>query len=579
MTIHLKRLTLPSVTAKPVHSGDENSPGVHHIFPSSVAIISLLSVVAIFRVVATYATFSQTNDEPFHIAAGMEWLDRGTYTYELLHPPLARVAVALGPYLSGLRWPGSPLTEEDWLEEGTKILSAHGNYFHNLTLARLGTLPFLVLACVVVFLWADRWFGRVAAVFALLLLVCLPPLLGHAGIATTDVPVTATVAASLYVFLRWIERPDWLLTGLLGIAFGAAVASKYSAIGFLPVCVCAAAIYLGVVKRRLLFVRPLPWKRHVFRFVPAMLVALIFVWGTYHFSLRPISRPGSAHHHIDKYMSHSWMKRAAYRAVETPAPLLDLYDGLRAARTWQHDFRGYGYLFGQFHSTGCWYFFPVVILVKTPLGFLLLSGAGLATALCKNAANSWQQHLTVIFPFVILFICIASGINSGVRHILPIYPLLAVLGGYGASRLVTDGKRRWWMPTIGLVLVAWVAADSVAAHPDYLAYFNPLASAHPEMVLSDSDLDLGQDLYRLAARLRALGITQVAIKYFGTAPLELAGLPPYQELSPTTPTTGYIAISVHYSVLEHARNGSYGWLHRYQPVERVGRSIFLYRVP
>ena len=33
----------------------------------------------------------------------MEWLQYGTYTFEPLHPPLARVAVALGPYLAGLR--------------------------------------------------------------------------------------------------------------------------------------------------------------------------------------------------------------------------------------------------------------------------------------------------------------------------------------------------------------------------------------------------------------------------------------------------------------------------------------------
>jgi len=139
----------------------------------------------------TYTTFNQTYDEPFHIAAGMEWLDKGAYTYHLLHPPLARVAVALGPYLSGLRWPGSPVTYEDWRGEGNVILTAHGNYSRNLTLARIGTLPFLVLACVVVFLWAHRWFGRVAAVFALFL--CGFYLIQH-GAPPVPAPVTTGTA-------------------------------------------------------------------------------------------------------------------------------------------------------------------------------------------------------------------------------------------------------------------------------------------------------------------------------------------------------------------------------------------------
>ncbi len=94
----------------------------------------------------------------------MEWLARGTYTYEPLHPPLARVAVALGPYVAGLRlqpldntgsvaaasrpyWGGSPwgpwMTK--WVE-GNLILYSGGNYLRNLTLARLGVLPFFVLA-------------------------------------------------------------------------------------------------------------------------------------------------------------------------------------------------------------------------------------------------------------------------------------------------------------------------------------------------------------------------------------------------------------------------------------------------
>src|SRR5437899_12908192 len=58
-------------------------------------------------IIGTYPIFSHTYDEPSHIAAGMELLDRGAFTYEQQHPPLARLAVALGPYLLAARSHGA----------------------------------------------------------------------------------------------------------------------------------------------------------------------------------------------------------------------------------------------------------------------------------------------------------------------------------------------------------------------------------------------------------------------------------------------------------------------------------------
>jgi hypothetical protein len=53
--------------------------------------VVLLICLPIARLIPTYAVFSQNFDESCHIACGMEWLDRGVYTYEAQHPPLARI--------------------------------------------------------------------------------------------------------------------------------------------------------------------------------------------------------------------------------------------------------------------------------------------------------------------------------------------------------------------------------------------------------------------------------------------------------------------------------------------------------
>src|SRR6266700_1125318 len=96
-----------------------------------------------------------------HIAGGIEWWDTWTYTLETKHTPLARVSVALGPYLAGVRWMGFKAWRDTY-----PILTTTGNYWHNLTLGRLGVLPYFIIATLVVFFWTKRLFGAPAAVLA-----------------------------------------------------------------------------------------------------------------------------------------------------------------------------------------------------------------------------------------------------------------------------------------------------------------------------------------------------------------------------------------------------------------------------
>jgi len=114
------------------------------------------------------------------------------------------------------------------------------------------------------------------------------------------------------------------------------------------------------------------------------------------------------------------------------------------------------------------------------------------------------------------------------------------------------------------------------AHPDYLAYFNIIAADKPEDYLVDSDLDWGQDLRRLSARLAELKIPAVSFAYLGTANLAQEHLPPFVRLAPDERATGWVAVSELARV--HAPR-HYGWLDAYTPRERIGKTIDLYFVP
>lgn len=161
----------------------------------------LIVLISLLLAASTWPAYSHTWDEPEHLAAGMELLDLGRYEYDTEHPPIARVLIALGPYLAGARSYGTP--PPDGVQEGIDILYGTGHYELFLTLARLGALPFLALLLVAMWLWARRVAGSDReASLAVLLLASVPPVLGHAALATLDVPATATTLIALYLLQR-----------------------------------------------------------------------------------------------------------------------------------------------------------------------------------------------------------------------------------------------------------------------------------------------------------------------------------------------------------------------------------------
>ena len=175
-----------------------------------VAALALIVAVAFIRVGRTWSVFAATADEPQHIVAGVEWharTDRVQHEpWRTVNPPLARIAVGLGPYLAGMQ-------STPWLRDA---LYTGPGYLRNLGLARPGILPFLALVIVLTWLHARRAYGEAAAWVAAVAVSCIPAILGHAGLATTDVAFTATFLLALLLLLRWIEEPTAARAALAG---------------------------------------------------------------------------------------------------------------------------------------------------------------------------------------------------------------------------------------------------------------------------------------------------------------------------------------------------------------------------
>jgi hypothetical protein len=538
----------------------------------------VLACLAAARIASTYCVFSQTYDEAAHLAAGMEWLQKGTYTVDNLHPPLGRIAIALGPFLAGIRASG----ELNKHERGNHILHDRGRYSHNLALARLGILPFFLVTTWMVWAWSRMLFGDAAALLATLLFTTLPPVLAHSGLATTDIPLTATFTGTLLAFTCWLERPTYFYSLLLGLAGGLAILSKFTALLFLPACGLTLLVWRWVATRGI-SERQNASGHRLLPLGLALFAVFLVIWGGYRFSAATLTtRARVKHRTIDRYLgTNGFLHDLANIMVErVPVPALDLIRGVDELR-YKNAVGSRSYLLGEIRQTGWWYFFPLAVGVKTPLPFLILSGVG-AVILSRRA---WQQKVwgslaPAVAAGTILLVSLWSRVDLGVRYVLPIYPLLAIVAGFGAHTLWALA-RRWRMgPAVVVGLLAWQLTSSMAVHPDYLAYFNELSGRHPDRVLVDSDLDWGQDLLRLSDALRARQVDAVALAYFGTADLRRHNLPPFRRLLPYQRTTGWIAISESELKMGGVQEPSdaFSWLEAYQAVAFAGRSIRIYHI-
>jgi len=540
-----------------------------HLDPWALCAV-LLVAFAMARIVATYRVFNQTFDEPAHIACGMEWLDQGQYRYEHQHPPLARVAAAVGPYLAGIRSAGL----KSVYEEGNGMLYAGGHYFRTLALARMGILPFFVIACAVVWSWSRRLFGTGAALASTLLFTMLPPILAHSGLATTDMACATFVFASIYAFSRWLERPAWGQSLLLGASTALAALAKFSSLVFLPASMLAVLLLYWFIERPPLAAFRRESLRRTVSLVFAAAVLFLTIWAGYRFSVGRVTAADRPYETIDRLLPESRL------------PAYEFFDGIGEAE--YHNTRGHdSWLLGEYRSDGWWYFFPVVIAVKTPIAFLLLCVIGMVWLARQSIAKiRWQEWVPGACAPMILLVCMLNSIDLGVRHILPIYPLAAMVAGLGLARLVQAGRARKAAAALGLVLAVWLVVSSVWSHPDYLAYFNESVGSKPESVLAESDLDWGQDLQRLSDKLKQLGVKEVSLAYFGTADPTRHNLPAIKPLPAYRRTTGWVAVSLHVTTIsaaaiekaQHARTSPWSWLDWETPVTRVGKSIDLYYV-
>ncbi len=320
-----------------------------------------------------------------HIPSGYLYWKSGSFGGGIDNFPLGQLLVTLPAGL--LRIPYTLFTEE------------------HLFLFRLVPILMGLGLCALVWRLATKLYGAGAGLLALFFAALCPNLLAHSTLATLDLPVAFFIFLTVFVLDRYLEAPSARRMAALSLSLAAA----------------------GLVKVQALLLAPY--------------VALVLL-----LNLRALigaaarSRPG-AFFASWLMLPAAWFVLVNLAYLHPPgaggAFLPPLY--LAAIRgTLSHSEAGHtAYLLGNYSRQGWWYFFPVALAVKTPLPELLLAVAGLARRQTK-------REMTVVAVPLVLFLgaAMTSRINIGLRHILMIYPFLAIAAGAGAARLWSNGATR-----------------------------------------------------------------------------------------------------------------------------------------
>lgn len=474
------------------------------------------------------ATDSITVDEPSHLVAGYASLSTGDRHLSPDHPPLGRMLLAFPLLAKRVSWQAEGTTawaQGDFFTLGRSFLEDWNDGRELVLASRSVAIAVLLALLLTLFVVARGLFGEWGGLLTMAVAAFDPAFLAHGHLATLDVPFCLAALLTLAAADRWLERPSRGRLGALALSFAASSLIKFSWFALVP-----ALLGMAVVARRkdgagavLRAIARATWA--------IAAVAFIATWAIYgfRFDAREGAHGDAATMHVlgDAGMPLPMTRAAAWESVlHDSATARDRPGLVVPLLRWAHSLRLlpeaylYGiayvgknaetrgaYLRGNYSMRGFPNYFPWAFAIKTPLPtlalFLASALAGLVALLRRRPPPGLVVGLT-LFAAAYAATLVSSNLNIGYRHLLPVVAVLTVLTGSLGPLCRLPRARR---PVLTLVLAALLGlvCTTWSASPHLLGFFNSSMGGwrNGHLYLADSNLDWGQDLRRLADRLRS----------------------------------------------------------------------------
>ena len=504
--------------------------GAHSARVWVLALLTIHAVLAVWAMTQNSVTF----DENFHLPAGLMILERADYTGSVAQPPLPKLLYAMPAALLGAQLPdASALASGDEGAVGESFMRRNWTRYGQLYFsARLIALLFSLGLGVLVWQWARALHGEAAGVFATSLWAFSPEALAHAGTVGTDLPTALAFTLALYTLWRFLCTPSRRTWPWMGLAWSIAFLTRFSAVQLVPVFIAVTALahirgrlskpgraWLGLAA-----LAPLAWLAvdagYLFRLETGS-------WGHLPFRSPPFI---------------ALAQRLPWFGLPLPTAYIAGLDYMLMLNQ-----QASTYLLGRIHAESLWYYFPLALAFKLPLGTW---GAMITRALVRPKADAqavpagWVIGVAagVLLTIAMFF----TRYNFGVRYLLPLLPLACVWCGGMIATEVPPRLRR-----VAVAAAILLGIEAVAAAPWFLSFYN-WPSGGPgggDRLVNDSNVDWGQGLIALREEMAKRGIRRILLSYHGTTDPAVYGIDyvPYLGGSPG-PESEWIAVSSYYYV-------------------------------
>jgi len=568
------------------------------------------ALIVLQLVLLGYSAWSHSpaGDEIAYLPAGISHWQLGRFDLARVSPPLVRACAAVPVMLFG-----KPATDWKPIEEGfdgrpewiagPRFVELNGaTTFWLFTLGRWGCLPFAVIGALVCWRWAFEAYGKLAGAIAVWLWCLCPNILGHGALLTPDIGGAAMGALAGYLYWRWLRLSGgWRAVGA-GVGLGLALLTRTTWIVLIPVWICGwITCRISASSQVAAKTAPSWWG-----LVGLLSIALYVLNLGYGFT-------GSFQQLADfTFVSQSLSghsdSRAGNRFAETwigklPMPIpRDYLAGIDLQRR-DFEFRGWSFLAGERKEGGWWYYYLYGLAVKLPLGVVSLLVIVVIYSIRNwRGANSWTD-LMLLAPMIAVLLAVSSQTNFS-HHVRYAYGILPFLFVWISKVAQAISRRRTSVAATVAALLVWQGVSSLTVYPHSLSYFNELVggplNGHERLV--DSNIDWGQDLLALRRwNQKRHDSRPIYLAYYGRVNPALAGiefeLPPlYDDMPDDSPAAdalapGLYVISAtllqgqpHDLILvdgtkRYAQPESFTYFKQLEPVDRVGYSMLIYRVP
>lgn len=582
----------------------------------------LLLLLSVHAALLAYsaAIHSPVGDEPAHLAAGISHWRFGDFSLYRVNPPVVRMVAAAPLLATSIRtdWHNyvrDPKQRSEFTV-GDDLIEANGHrIFWYVTLARWACIPFSLVGALVCYRWARLLFGQQAGLAAAALWCVSPMMLGHGSLITPDVGGAAFGVAACYALHRWLLAPSARHTVLAGLLLGGALVCKSTWIILFGAFPCIWLLYRAIFRRRA--PRPTAWQLAAILALGWAILVSLYGWQGVGVPLKTLPLSSHLFQSIfcDPHVGNGSQIRAPLANVPLPLPR-DYFLGLDQQYV---DLEGpqRSFLRGEWRREGWHHYYVYGLAVKEPLGALVLAGLSLAwwcgaigDARIRKGVSARRLRvvasggLLLLCPLAVLVLAsMNTGMNHHVRYVMPVLPFLYILA---AGLMTRAGAWPRWRRGATIVLVAFAALSSAWNYPHSMSYFNEAAGGSRGGIyhLNNSNIDWGQDLLLLKDwQQRHSPEEPIHLAYFGRMPPSHAGI--VYQLPPLLPAgyseqqraevakglaPGWYAVSVTllqgrgYYVFSPdnrritADENAFAYFQGLKPVDRVGHSIFIYRV-